>query len=34
MKIGIVKELKPGEGRVGCTPENAKILKIKDMKST
>ncbi|EKI4591602.1 alanine dehydrogenase [Staphylococcus pseudintermedius] len=27
MKIGIVKELKPGEGRVGCTPENAKILK-------
>ncbi|WP_258871203.1 hypothetical protein [Staphylococcus pseudintermedius] len=27
MKIGNVKELKPGEVRVGCRPENAKILK-------
>ncbi|WP_049410021.1 alanine dehydrogenase [Staphylococcus pettenkoferi] len=26
MKIGIIKELKPGEGRVACTPENAKKL--------
>ena len=26
VKIGIVKELKPGEGRVACTPENAEKL--------
>ncbi len=26
MKIGIIKELKPGEGRVACTPENAQKL--------
>ncbi|WJP98067.1 alanine dehydrogenase [Macrococcus bovicus] len=26
MKIGIVKELKQGEGRVACTPENVKKL--------
>ncbi|WP_114604369.1 alanine dehydrogenase [Staphylococcus sp. EZ-P03] len=26
MEIGIIKELKPGEGRVACTPENVKKL--------
>ncbi|EHJ08047.1 alanine dehydrogenase [Staphylococcus simiae] len=26
MKIGVIKELKPGEGRVACTPENVAKL--------
>lgn len=26
MKIGVVKETKVGENRVGMTPENAKVL--------
>ena len=26
MKIGVVKDLKQGEARVGMTPENVKIL--------